>query len=62
MKRALFLFGLAFLICATVTVLCVKFLVYVDGKKNGSVSSLTVIQDFRLREILKIPLYSWDKE
>lgn len=36
MKRALFLFTLAFVLCATVTVICVKFLVYVDGKKNSS--------------------------
>lgn len=50
MKRALFMFTLAFLLCVTVTVICVKFLVYVDGKKSGSGSSLTVIQNFSVTE------------
>lgn len=36
MKRALFMFTLAFLLCVIVTVICVKFLVYVDGEKNSS--------------------------
>lgn len=50
MKQVLFLFTLAFMLCVTVTVICVKFLVYVDGKKSGSGSSLTVIQNFPASE------------
>lgn len=50
MKRALFMFTLAFLLCVIVTVICVKFLVYVDGEKSGSGSSLTVIQNFSVTE------------